>query len=83
MFAYILEPVTPIGSPGTIDEYDRNEVALACLDQGQRFKGLVMGSEAAGKNNDRVGFFQETDLAGEEVFEMDELGVILDDLVRF
>ena len=42
-----------------------------------------MGSEAAGKDNDRVGFFQEADLASEEVLEMDELGVVLDHLVRF
>ena len=60
----------------------RGEVALAGLDQGQELEGLVQGAEAAGQQQEGVRLLKEGDLAGEEVVEVDELGVGFDDGVR-
>ncbi len=54
---------------------------LARLDHGHRLEALVLRAEPAGEEGDGRGLLEEEDLAGEEVLEVDELGVVGDDVV--
>ena len=56
-------------------------MALAGLHERQHLEAFVLGAEAAGKEGDGVGFLDEEELAGEEVFQVHQLGVAGDDRV--
>src|SRR5262245_29290308 len=64
IFPEKLLPAAPIGPPGNIHQNDRYEVGFAGLRQGDGFQKLVVSAEAAGKNRDRVGFFDKHELSG-------------------
>ena len=56
-------------------------MTLTGLDEGECFKDLIHGSKAAREAGHCVGVTQEHQLARKEVFETDEFGIALDDVV--
>ncbi len=81
MFADVMDEVLPELAARFVDQHERDEARLAGLHQGDDFQGFVERAEAAGEGGDRAGLAQEGELAGEEIAEGDELGVVADDLV--
>jgi hypothetical protein len=79
---HVLLPVPPVVPPRRVHEHHRHDLAASGLDQRQRLEALVVGAEAAREQRDRVGLLHEHQLAGEEVPEVDQLGVAVDDRVR-
>src|SRR5712691_2490386 len=53
-------------------------IVLACLQQGEDLEELVVGAVPAGEHRAGVGLPHKEELAGEEVLEVDELGVVHD-----
>ena len=66
---------------GAFHQDHRHGVTLARLNEGECFKDLIHRSKAAGEAGHCVGVTQEHELAREEVFETDEFGIALDDVV--
>ena len=75
------EPGFPIVAAGGIDEDEGEDAAFSGLHEGEDFESFVHGAEAAGEEGDGVGLFDEVELAGEEVVEVDEFFVAVDDFV--
>src|SRR5207244_12968182 len=71
-----LRPPAPVAPAGMVHEDHGNDLGLARLDQRQRLEHLVAGSEAAREEGHRPGLADQEELAGEEVLEGYELGVV-------
>ncbi len=69
----------PVGATGLFDEDDREGIAATGLDEGEDFEAFVVGAEAAGEEDDGVGFLDEDEFSGEEVAEVDEFFIAFDD----
>ena len=73
--------MVPVGAAGFIEQDNGGRGGLAGLDEGEKLKALIHRAEAARKQYVGLGLLHEHDLAGEEVFEVDELRIIGDVLV--
>ena len=71
-------PSPPVGAPRQVHQHDRMGIVLPGLQQGEDLEELVVGAEPAGEHHAGVGLPHEEQLAGEEVLEVDELGVVYD-----
>src|SRR3990170_3913810 len=74
-------PDPPIVAPGLVQKDDREQHALPGLQEGQDFECLVECAEPPGKKRHPLGLLDEKELAGKEIFHVDELGVARDDPV--
>ncbi len=75
------EPLVPVIATGVLQANDGLRVRLACLGQSEDFKPLIVGTKAAWEQSDGVGLLDEHQLSGEEVLEVDQLGVIGNDFI--
>src|SRR5438477_2886789 len=82
MFADVLVPGPPKRATFTIHQHQWHDTALAGLHQRERLITFIHSAEAAREKDNRIGMAQEGEFAGEEVFECDELFIVLDDGVR-
>src|SRR3954447_3154439 len=71
-------PVTPIRA---VNEHNWDNERLAGLHQGERFEPFIHGSEAAGKKSESMRLLHEVQLAGEEVIEINQLGIPMNDFI--
>ena len=77
----VILPALPEIAAGAVDEDDGHGDALAGLHEREDFEAFVHRAEAAGEERDRVAGADEHQLAGEEVFEVDQLGIVGDERV--
>src|ERR1044071_4052436 len=56
-------------------------MSFAGLCQGDGFQKLVVSAEAAGKNYDRVGFFDKHELSSKEKMKVHELGIVANERI--
>src|SRR5580765_8607245 len=76
-----LLPARPVGTVRQVHQNNRHEVRFAGLRQGDRLQQLVVGAEAAGEDDYRVGFLDEHELACEEEVKVHELRIVADERV--
>ena len=69
-------PTAPVSRPRSLEHRDRVDIGLPGLDQRQQLEGLILGPEAAGKEDERVRFLDEGQLAGEEVLVVDQTALV-------
>ena len=81
MLADVFIPRLPIRPARTVHQHQGHDATLACLHKGQCLVSFIHGAESTGEEHDGVGVPDESQLAGEEVFEGDQLFVVLDDRV--
>src|SRR6202022_1626358 len=74
-------PTLPVGSAYLIAHDNRDDSGLSGLHQCQAFKAFIHRSEAAWKQGDGVGLFDENHFASEKIVENDELWIAFDGLV--
>src|SRR5262245_14806780 len=74
-------PLAPVGSSRFVDANDGHQIAFAGLNEGQCLEAFVERAEPAGKEHDRMHFFDEQELARKEVLEVDELLVLGNDRI--
>ena len=75
VFAEIFFEGLPEIAAGGVDHDQGDDVRFPCLHQSERFEGLVHGAEPSREESDGIGVFDEVELAGEEIFEGEELAV--------
>src|SRR5262245_53197800 len=75
ILANVRLPASPIVAAGLLDEYQRNHVSLARLDERQHFEPFVHGAESARKQRHGVRFLYEKQFASEEVLEMHQFRI--------
>jgi hypothetical protein len=73
-------PAGPVGAARHLEEDDGRRVRLARLHQREELEGLVHRPESAGQEHEAVRLLDEGQLPGEEVPEVDELGIVGDEL---
>src|SRR5437667_6529238 len=81
MFAHVFVPGPPVSAAWPIDQHQRHQLAFAGLHQRQRLVTLIHRAETAWKQRDGIRMSNEDQLAGEEIFERDQLFVLAYDRV--
>src|SRR5437879_3719869 len=79
VFVGEVEPRFPVVAARRIDHHQRQDARLAGLHQREHFESFVERAETTRKKRDRVCFFYEVELSGEEIVEVNQLRVAFDD----
>ena len=83
MFPQVLFECFPEVAARSVDQNERDDICFSRLHQSKGFEGFVHGAEAARKEGDGIGVFDEVELAGEEVFEGEKFTVPPNGFVGF
>ena len=83
MFPQILFKCSPEVAARGVDQNQRDDICFSRLHQSKGFEGLIHGAEAARKEGDGIGVFDEVELAGEEVFKGEKFAVAPNGFVGF
>ena len=83
MFSQILFKCSPEVAARGVDQNQRDDICFSRLHQSKGFEGLIHGAEAARKEGDGIGVFDEVELAGEEVFKGEKFAVAPNGFVGF
>src|SRR6516225_29376 len=66
----VVLPTPPVVPSRFVDQQDREEMALARLNERKHFESLILCAESAGEESDRIRLLNEEQLARKEVFQM-------------
>src|SRR5688500_6884235 len=81
MFFDILVPRFPVRASMWLHEDEQHDLAFARLHERERFVAFVHRPEAAWEKHECIGMADERELAGEKIFEGDELLVLAHDRI--